>query len=210
MLVSSLVLFGQQPLSSMSNNPYPLWATTPVLCGTATLVLCGTHHPLSLPFRLISWFGLLVRFKTFELNPISLNQKFAKQISIFRSQPKSHFSPISMAAQPNSITFSQNWPTCHPAQVAQSASLLAVRPNLAHSLFSFRWPKPPPPISDRCCATLSQRTPPSSRVVAPSSPGPAPSVSPSLGIESMLKNRHAINRRGIVKTGAVVSLFFKS
>jgi hypothetical protein len=56
-------------LSSVGNNPCPLWATTLVLCGTATLVLCGTavvlcgtHHPLWLPFRLIGWFGLLVRF----------------------------------------------------------------------------------------------------------------------------------------------------
>jgi hypothetical protein len=103
------------------------------------------------------------------LNPISLNQKFAKPISIFRWQPKSHFGPISMAAQPNSITFSQNQPTCHPAR---SASLLAVRPNSARSLFSFLWPKPPPPISGRCRPTLSQRPPPSFRTAAASSPGP--------------------------------------
>jgi hypothetical protein len=66
---TTLVLCGQQHLSSVGNNPCPLWATTLVLCGTATLVLCGTavvlcgtHHPLWLPFRLIGWFGLLVRF----------------------------------------------------------------------------------------------------------------------------------------------------
>jgi hypothetical protein len=48
---------------------YPLWATTLVLYGTTTLilrgiavVLYGTHHPLWLPFRLIGWFGLLIRF----------------------------------------------------------------------------------------------------------------------------------------------------
>jgi hypothetical protein len=107
-------------------------------------------------------------FKTFDLNPISLNQKFAKPISIFRSQPKSHFGPISMAAQPNSITFSRNWPTCHPAQAARSTSLLAVRPNSARSLSSFLWPKPPPLVSGRYRATLS------SRAAAASSPGPAP------------------------------------
>jgi hypothetical protein len=47
LLVSSRVLCG---------------TATPVLCGIATLVLYGTHHPLWLPFRLIGWFGLLVRF----------------------------------------------------------------------------------------------------------------------------------------------------
>jgi hypothetical protein len=78
LLVSSLVLYGQQPLSSLGNNPCPLWTTTLVLCGTATLVLygiativlCGTatlilygaHHPLWLSFCLIGWFDLLVRF----------------------------------------------------------------------------------------------------------------------------------------------------
>jgi hypothetical protein len=64
--------------------PCPLWATTLVLCGTTTLVLCGsttlvlcgtttlvlcgtvmvlcgTHHPLWLPFHLIGWFGLWLR-----------------------------------------------------------------------------------------------------------------------------------------------------
>ena len=69
LLVSSLVLCGQQLLSSMGNNPCPLWATTLVLCGTATLVLCGTavvlcgtHHPLWLSFHLIYWFGLWLGF----------------------------------------------------------------------------------------------------------------------------------------------------
>jgi hypothetical protein len=68
LLVSSLVLCGQQLLSSVGNNPCPLWATTLVLCGTTTLVLCGTvmvlcgtHHPLWLPFHLIGWFGLWLR-----------------------------------------------------------------------------------------------------------------------------------------------------
>jgi hypothetical protein len=69
LLVSSLVLRKQQPLSSVGNNSCPLWATTLVLYGTATLVLygiavvlCGTHHHVWLPFHLISWFGLFVRF----------------------------------------------------------------------------------------------------------------------------------------------------
>jgi hypothetical protein len=77
LLVSSLILCGQQPLSSVGNNPCPPWTTTLVLCGIASLILygaathvlcgtavvqCGTNHHLWLPFRLIGWFGLLVRF----------------------------------------------------------------------------------------------------------------------------------------------------
>jgi hypothetical protein len=75
---TTLVLCGQQPLSSVGQQPLssvgnnhcplwdsnhcPLWVTTLVLCGIATLVLCGTHHPLWLPFRLIGWFGLWLGF----------------------------------------------------------------------------------------------------------------------------------------------------
>jgi hypothetical protein len=33
-----------------------------VFCGATTLVLCGTHHLLWLPFHLIGWFGLWVDF----------------------------------------------------------------------------------------------------------------------------------------------------
>jgi hypothetical protein len=40
LLVSSLVLCGQQILSSVGNNSCPLWATTLVLYGITTLVLC--------------------------------------------------------------------------------------------------------------------------------------------------------------------------
>jgi hypothetical protein len=51
---TTLILCGQQPLSSMKqqplssvgNNPCPLWATTLVLYGTTTLVLYG-QQPLS-------------------------------------------------------------------------------------------------------------------------------------------------------------------
>jgi hypothetical protein len=79
-----------------------------------------------------------------------------------------------MAAQPDSITFSQNRPTCYPAHVVRSTSLLAVRPNLACSFFSFLRLMPPPSISGRCHAVLSQWPPLSSRTAAASSPGPAP------------------------------------
>jgi hypothetical protein len=47
LLVSSFVLCGE---------------TTLVLYGTTTLVLYGIHHPLWLPFCLISWFGLWLGF----------------------------------------------------------------------------------------------------------------------------------------------------
>jgi hypothetical protein len=41
--------------SSLLVNPF-------ILCGATTLVLCGTHHPMWLPFHLIGWFGLWLGF----------------------------------------------------------------------------------------------------------------------------------------------------
>jgi hypothetical protein len=35
---------------------------TLVHCGTTTLILFGTHHPLWLSFHLIGWFGLWLGF----------------------------------------------------------------------------------------------------------------------------------------------------
>jgi hypothetical protein len=67
--VSSLVLCGTTTFVLCGTTTLVLCETaTLVLCGTATLVLygtvvvlCGTHQPLWLSFRLIGWFGLLVR-----------------------------------------------------------------------------------------------------------------------------------------------------
>jgi hypothetical protein len=64
-------------------------------------------------------------FKTFDLNPISLNHKFAKPISIFRWHPKSHFGLISMAANPTPLPFPEISPP-------------AIRPKRPDTLLS--WP----------------------------------------------------------------------
>jgi hypothetical protein len=128
-------------------------------------------------------------FKTFDLNPISLNQKFAKPISIFRWQPKSHFGPISMAAQPNSITFfpkSAHLPSGpirfspgHSAQLGPLPLLLPLAEAATADLRSL-----PPHAEPAATSKLSRRCRFLSRTAC--------SVSPSLGARSMLKNRRAI------------------
>jgi hypothetical protein len=115
-------------------------------------------------------------FKTFDLNPISLNQKFAKQVLFFAGSPNLISARFLWQPNPTPLLFSEIGP---PAISARS-------------LFSFLRSKPPPPISRHCRTALSQQPPPSSHASTASSLGPAPSVSPSLGAGSMLKNRHAI------------------
>jgi hypothetical protein len=51
-------------------------ATNLVLCETITVVLCGTHHPLWLAFRLIGWFGLWLDFGSIDFSihfPLFIN-----------------------------------------------------------------------------------------------------------------------------------------
>jgi hypothetical protein len=50
--------------SSLLVNSFVLCgATIVVLYGTTTVVICGTHHPLWLPFYLFDWFSLWLGFR---------------------------------------------------------------------------------------------------------------------------------------------------